>query len=342
MPHSGYYCLLRVVFRTRSLQTLEAIMNARMNHLPERLLAPCTHHAGSTLSSTTDYDRQCVQIRRGIREGEFSLAYQPIVDVHAGKSVGAEALLRWRHPTRGWLTPGTFADALLNAEVAWSVTAFVIGQISRDLAVQSVTPHSCPFVSVNVYPSQLRHGRLRQLIEAEYLANGCPPEALMIELLESEPHLATKGLNAEILALRKLGLKVAIDDFGSGAWTLMDLAQIELDVVKLTRELLGNVSGTVIADGALRILDALGTQAVIEGIETPAQLAWATAYPRVWAQGYAFARPHPDLSAALGWTNAIVHRESGPKLRSERNFALFAGSPRMGTNGTVRLTGSRR
>jgi EAL domain-containing protein (putative c-di-GMP-specific phosphodiesterase class I) len=250
-----------------------------------------------------------VRVCEGIRNGEFSLVYQPIVDVQQGTTAGAEALLRWRHPLRGWLRPGAFESLLHHADTTWDVTAFVIEQISADLAsLPAGGRHG--FVSFNVYPSQLQDGRLKRLIETRYLARGGAPEALMIELLESEPHVACDELVANVQALRAMGLRVAIDDLGCGAWTLMDLAHIEVDVVKLARELVCPIPSSDAAmkvlDGTLRILDALGTQAIVEGIETGEQAAWAATVPRLWAQGYAFAEPRPGLADAMSWTRSAA------------------------------------
>jgi EAL domain-containing protein (putative c-di-GMP-specific phosphodiesterase class I) len=253
---------------------------------------------------------QCARIREGIRNGEFCLAWQPIVDVRQGMAVGAEALLRWQHPKHGLLLPGAFESSLHDPDVAWDVTTFAIDQIAANVASLSASGRQ-RFVSFNVYPSQLRDGRLKQLVETRYLARGGAPNALMIELLESEPHVACDELVANVKALRALGLTVAIDDLGSGAWKLTDLQRLEVDVVKLASELLCEIPSSDAAmkvlAGTLRILDALGTQAIVEGVETDEQAAWVATVPRLWAQGYAFSRPRPDLAGALGWTRSPAH-----------------------------------
>jgi EAL domain-containing protein (putative c-di-GMP-specific phosphodiesterase class I) len=211
------------------------------------------------------------RIGEGISKGEFSLAYQPIVDVHSAMAVGAEALLRWRHPQRGWLHPGSFEQILHTPGVAWDMTAFVIDRIFTDFATLPYDKRR-GFVSFNVYPSQLHGGRLKELIETHYLARGAAPESLVIELLESETHVMCDELIANVQGLRSLGLRVAIDDFGAGAWTLTDLTHLEVDMVKLARELICQIPSSdaamIVVAGTLRVLDALGTQVIAEGVET--------------------------------------------------------------------------
>ncbi|NML34221.1 EAL domain-containing protein [Paraburkholderia antibiotica] len=236
---------------------------------------------------------------RGFADREFTLAYQPIVNARGAAVVGAEALLRWHHPERGWLQPGAFIQVLEeDAEVAWAATAFVVEQIAADLSALPKA-HRTAFVSFNAYPSQLLGGKLRQLLETRYLARGGAPEALMIELLETEPHPPCDELVEEIQALRAMGFRIAIDDFGCGSWTVLDLVHIKVDAVKIARELLQGVptssASTDVLLGVLRILEALGTQAIIEGVETPEQVEWVATLPQAWAQGYAYSRPQPGL-----------------------------------------------
>lgn len=284
-------------------------MNAHAPNWPERGPAPAPGHARIATDVGSARAEQCARVCEGIRNGEFALVYQPIVDLQRGTAAGAEALLRWRHPDRGWLRPGAFEPLLRHAGTAWEVTTFVIEQIAADLAsLPAGARHG--FVSFNVYPSQLQDGRLEQLVETRYLARGGAPEALMIELLESEPHVTCDELVANVQALRAMGLRVAIDDLGCGAWTLTDLAHIEVDAIKLARELVCRIpasdSAMKVLDGTLRILAALGAQAIVEGIETGEQAAWAATVPRMWAQGYAFAEPRPGLAEAIGWTRSSV------------------------------------
>lgn len=179
--------------------------------------------AATTLGSRRLVDSIC----DGVLAREFSVAFQPIIDVHSGHTVGAGALLRWQHPKFGQLFPGAFAEALLAPEAAWATTAFVIDEVCRQLSAstRSSSGANLQFVSFNVLPYQLDEQWLEALIRWSTKSHRVQPSQLLIELLEHEPILDHAQLQQNIERLQQLGVRVAIDDFGSGAWTLSDLAK---------------------------------------------------------------------------------------------------------------------
>lgn len=252
-------------------------------------------------------DRVC----DGVLAGEFSVAFQPIIDVRSGHTVGAEALLRWQHPEFGQLSPGSFADALLVPEAAWATTAFVIDEVCRQLSA-SITNSpaglakigaNLQFVSFNVLPSQLHEQWLEALIRWSTSAHNVEPSLLLIELLECEPIVDHAELQQNIERLQRLGVRVAIDDFGSGAWTLSDLASLKIDVVKISGKLVNrdplDARTRPILGGMIGLLSDLGVAAVVEGIESTDQRAWIETQKPVMAQGYGYATPQPCLCSAL-------------------------------------------
>ena len=262
----------------------------------------------ATLSGTSRLvDRICA----GVLAGEFSVAFQPIIDVHSGRTVGAEALLRWQHPEFGQLLPGAFAKALMKPEAAWATTAFVIDEVCRQLSASMTTSSAgvpgngaeLQFVSFNVLPSQLHDPRLETLIRWSSLRHRINPSLILIELLECEPIVDQAELQQDIERLQRLGVRVAIDDFGSGAWTLSDLANLKIDVVKISGELVnrGSLESRTrpILGGMIGLLSDLGVAAVVEGIESMDQRAWIETQKPVMAQGYGYARPQPCLRSAL-------------------------------------------
>jgi len=125
----------------------------------------------------------------------------------------------------------------------------------------------------------------------------------LIELLECEPIVDQAELQQDIERLQRLGARVAIDDFGSGAWTLSDLANLKIDVVKISGELVnrGSLESRTrpILGGMIGLLSDLGVAAVVEGIESMDQRAWIETQKPVMAQGYGYARPQPCLRSAL-------------------------------------------
>ncbi|KOC28378.1 hypothetical protein GL58_24450 [Comamonas testosteroni] len=262
----------------------------------------------ATVSGTSRLvDRIC----NGILAGEFSVAFQPIIDVHSGRTVGAEALLRWQHPELGQLLPGAFIKALMKPEAAWATTAFVIDEVCRQLSASMTTSSAAvhengaelQFVSFNVLPSQLNDPRLETLVLSSSLMYRINPSQILIELLECEPIVDQAELQQDIERLQRLGVRVAIDDFGSGAWTLSDLANLKIDVVKISGKLVNRDSLDArtrpILGGMIGLLSDLGVAAVVEGIESMDQRAWIETQKPVMAQGYGYARPQPCLRSAL-------------------------------------------
>lgn len=262
----------------------------------------------ATVSGTSRLvDRIC----DGVLAGEFSVAFQPIIDVHSGRTVGAEALLRWEHPELGQLLPGAFIKALMKPEAAWATTAFVIDEVCRQLSASMTTSSAAvhengaelQFVSFNVLPSQLNDPRLETLLLSSSLMHRINPSQILIELLECEPIVDQAELQQDIERLQRLGVRVAIDDFGSGAWTLSDLANLKIDVVKISGKLVNRDSLDArtrpILGGMIGLLSDLGVAAVVEGIESMDQRAWIETQKPVMAQGYGYARPQPCLRSAL-------------------------------------------
>lgn len=269
----------------------------------------------ATVSGTSRLvDRIC----DGVLAGEFSVAFQPIIDVHSGRTVGAEALLRWQHPEFGQLLPGAFVKALMKPEAAWATTAFVIDEVCRQLSasmtISSAAAHEngteLQFVSFNVLPSQLHDPRLETLILCSSLMHRINPSQILIELLECEPIVDQAELQQDIERLQRLGVRVAIDDFGSGAWTLSDLANLRIDVVKISGKLVnrGSLDARTkpILGGMIGLLSDLGVAAIVEGIESMDQRAWIETQKPVMAQGYGYARPQPCLRSALDIEGTLV------------------------------------
>lgn len=252
-------------------------------------------------------DRVC----DGVLDGEFSVAFQPIIDVQSGCTVGAEALLRWQHPDFGELLPEAFAKALLTPVAAWATTAFVIDEVCRQLS-ESLTnsPISSrgagsklQFVSLNVLPSQLYDGKLEAMIRYSTAKHRVSPSMILIELLECEPVSNLTNLQQEIEKLQNLGVRVAIDDFGCGSWSLNDLASLRIDVVKITGKIVNrstfNSRTKLILGSMVSLFTDLDIATIIEGIESTEQRAWIEKQSSIMAQGYIFARPQASLRSAL-------------------------------------------
>lgn len=274
-------------------------MDARHNELDDR--------SGQTIGCMTpeaNGDRAFTKLERrvseGLRAGEFPLAFQGIYDVNTGKLERVEALIRWMHPDYGMLLPDAFLVALDHPVIALQLTYHVIDSACRAIGhAQKNGLPVCP-VAVNVPPGVVAHEHFIETIMRIAAAHDVEPALLELELVETED--AARLLAAPPLTrpLREAGMRLAIDDFGTGYSSLALLSTIDVDTVKVAREVLGSVPScpraSAVASGVLSMLERLGVTVVAEGVETPALAQWLTQWPKVLAQGFFYARPTFDYA----------------------------------------------
>lgn len=259
------------------------------------------------------YRRVC----QGLSAGEFQLAYQGIYQARSKALIGVEALIRWVHPEFGLLLPGAFLQTLDHPQVAADMTFFVVDSACRDLSRFMSDGHA-PFpIAVNVPPSLLASETFASEIAAIARSHGVAPSLLELELSESED--TTTLLSTEILTrtLRSMGVRISIDDFGTGFSSLAMLSGFEVDTVKIAREMLASVPenprACTVMSRILGMLVELDVTVVVEGVETEAQAQWLSQWPNVLAQGFFYSRPafglasvrgcpRPELQLVSGWS----------------------------------------
>lgn len=243
-----------------------------------------------------------------LERGEFLLAFQPQIDCATGRVVGAEALLRWAHPRRGLLAPGEFLAFAGSAGLLAAIGDWVM----REACARAATwADARVTVAVNVAPVQWRAGigrgrdELIAVAERALAAAGLPPARLKLEVTEELLLRAEEARSLAALAeLRSRGVRVSIDDFGTGHSGLSRLRRLPFDEIKIDRSFLDGV-GTDRADEAIvqavvALGRALGCQVVAEGVETGAQLAFLREVGCDVAQGFLFGQPlDPAAFAAL-------------------------------------------
>jgi EAL domain-containing protein (putative c-di-GMP-specific phosphodiesterase class I) len=244
------------------------------------------------------------RVRRGLRAGEFSLAFQGIYHAKTGALSSAEALIRWLHPDYGTLLPDAFISTVADPDVAREMTYFVIESTSRQLGQWQREGRTVFPIAVNVPASVAISEDFAQHLERLARSNGISPALLQIELSEAEDAtkvLASKGLMGD---LRALGVQVAIDDFGTGYSSLAMLSTMDIDVVKLAKEMLVAVPtcprACAVVSAVLNLLDTLNVSVVVEGVETEAQSKWLAPWPNVLTQGFYYARPTFGVSNVPG------------------------------------------
>ncbi|WP_250036439.1 putative bifunctional diguanylate cyclase/phosphodiesterase [Paractinoplanes maris] len=234
--------------------------------------------------------RQVAALRTAILEDQLVVFFQPVVTLPDGRITGAEALVRWQHPADGLLGPGAFIDAAEQSGLIVPLGTWVLRAATREAATW---PDELT-VSVNVSARQLREAGFPAVVAAALRDSGLPAHRLTVEITES---VAVGGgaTGENLRGLRELGVKLSLDDFGTGASTLTLLATCPVQQIKLDRSFVPDGGSDAIADAVVQMARAFGLQAVAEGVETPEQATRLTELGYERAQGFLFARP---MSAA--------------------------------------------
>src|SRR5690606_18267223 len=212
-----------------------------------------------------------LDLRRAFRDGEFELHYQPQVDLASGLPSGAEALLRWRHPERGLLMPVAFIDALARSAIAPAVGTWILQQACRDAAGWPA-PHGRGLkVGVNLFPAQFNDEALVEKVDAALAASGLPAGQLEIELTETIALREDGVAERTLLQLRRRGIRVSYDDFGTGHASLSMLHRLPVDRVKIdrsfVRDLVGSRGDKAIVRSITLIARNFDMEVIAEGVE---------------------------------------------------------------------------
>jgi EAL domain-containing protein (putative c-di-GMP-specific phosphodiesterase class I) len=229
--------------------------------------------------------------------GELRLAFQPIVSFPDGEAIGVEALVRWAHPVLGVLPPSKFIHLAEQSTLICEIGDWVLEHALAEIARTRLTPgFEALTVSVNISMLQLLDEGLVPRIAAGLAAHGLPGSALCVELTETEmmrnPDIALDVIER----LRRLNVKIAIDDFGTEYSSLAYLRRFPVDVLKIDRSFvdgIGNDEGSAasLVTAIIAMARALGIATVAEGIETDEQAATLAALGCDAAQGFLYARP---------------------------------------------------
>lgn len=238
------------------------------------------------------------ELRQAFGTGQLILYYQPRVDLRGGRLAGVEALVRWRHPERGLLSPDTFIP--LAEETGQILT---LGQEVLNLALDQMVKwqqsgFAVPRVAVNVSPLQLRGGGFYEDVRKALQRSGLAGARLEVEVTETAA-LADRRRGSDVLSeLRRLGVKIALDDFGTGYASLAHLQELPVDAIKLDRAFLDQGHARAAAGGELAILKAvaalgkaLGVEVTAEGVETEEQLRHVIEADCDSVQGYLVCQP---------------------------------------------------
>jgi EAL domain-containing protein (putative c-di-GMP-specific phosphodiesterase class I) len=243
------------------------------------------------------------ELSRSLGRGELVVFFQPIVALQSSRVAGFEALVRWRHPSRGLIGPAEFIPLAEETGVIRALGRYVLEEACSQAARWAEWHHgSEPLtVAVNLSAQQLQEPSFIEDLQAIVTTSGIDPAQVLLEMTETVMFHETSTTLTRLAAIRELGVRIAIDDFGTGYSSLGYLRRFRVDVLKIAREFVGPADRSedwAFAAAIVALGRTLDLEIVAEGIETAGQLERLRALGCEFGQGYLFARP-ADAGATL-------------------------------------------
>ncbi len=251
-------------------------------------------------------------LRQGIERGEFVLHYQPQIDLASGRIVGAEALVRWRHPQLGLVPPGKFIPVAEVSGLIVMIGEWVLGEACRQNCAWQQAGLPAISIAVNISAVQFRSGRIEDNVAAVLADTGLAPELLELELTEG---IVMVGANATVETLQRIsdmGVKLAIDDFGTGYSSLSYLKRFPIDRLKIdqsfVRDIVTDTDDWAISSAIISMGHSLRLKVIAEGVEHVEQLEMLRRQGCDEVQGYYFSVPLPadDFAVLLRQQKFLV------------------------------------
>lgn len=265
------------------------------------------HQAYVTAAANRDPERLSLEsaLRGALKHGEFSVHYQPRIDVDSGAPVGAEALLRWHHPDKGMISPARFIPIAEETGLIESIGEWVLRAACAQNRLWRDSGLMPGRIGVNLSARQFRHADLALRVVQLLKETGLNPEHLELELTESMLMEDVDAAIATMTCLKDYGVSIALDDFGTGYSGLSYLKRFPIDTLKIdqsfVREITSDPASAAIADAIIAMAHRLSLDVIAEGVETPEQCRLLRESGCRLMQGYLFARPVPaeDLTKLL-------------------------------------------
>lgn len=276
----------------------------------------------------SDADRRAAQLRfeleqdlrRAVVDDQFALHYQPIVDLNAERIIGAEALLRWRHPQRGMVSPAEFIPVAEAAGLIQPIGLWVLDQACRQIRDWSDGSLGDIRIAVNLSARQFLDRDLLRHVRSALDDAGVAPCRLEIELTETAAMADHAHTRRMFTALRDLGVGIAIDDFGAGYASMSYLRKLPFNKLKIDREFVSHVDTSsesqAICDALIALSRGLSLDVLAEGVEREEEVRHLYARGCNAFQGYLFARPVPahELEHTIGVAQLrTLHRKMAPR-----------------------------
>ena len=233
-------------------------------------------------------------LRLGMQRGELELRYQPQIDVATGSVVSLEALVRWKHPQRGMISPFEFIPVAERTGQIIELGEWVMSEVARHCAFWDTLELGNFRVCINISPLQFNQGNLPEYFSKYIEKTGIDPSRIELELTESAIMTDAETNIAKLRELKDIGMALAVDDFGTGYSSLSYLKRFPIDTLKIDQSFVADLDspdGAAIVDAILALSKTLNLRVIAEGIETEAQMKHLVAKNCDLLQGYHFSRP---------------------------------------------------
>lgn len=243
--------------------------------------------------------RQSIEenLRRALERQEFTVYYQPTVDLKSGAITGAEALLRWMHPKRGLVSPAEFIPVAEDSGLIVPIGQWVLREACRQTRAWLDAGLSMRSIAVNVSAMEFRDEGFLENVFSSLTQTGLDPASLELELTETVLMKHADSISSILKKFRASGVRIAIDDFGTGYSSLSYLRKFPIDVLKIdqsfVRQISATPSETAIVSAIISMGRSLNLRVIGEGVETAAELAFLQAHQCDAAQGFFFSKPVP-------------------------------------------------
>ena len=295
---------------------LVALADAAMSRAKETGKARCVVYSPAQAGPPQHDISLEAAMFQAVREGEFLLYYQPIVDARTREIQGFETLMRWKHPTLGMVPPVRFipiaeANGLINLLGAWALKAACV-QLRQ---FEEVARRSL-YISVNISPRQFRNDKFLDVLDDALAFSGLPGEQLVLEITEGTLMVDPVHAESILSKMAERRARIAIDDFGTGYSSLAYLKRFPISVLKIDRAFIRDLPESQ-KDGAIcsTVLDLsrhLDLSVVAEGVETEAQMAWLNQRGCQYIQGYLTGKPMP-ANVAMAALRETIHAKLVPQ-----------------------------
>jgi diguanylate cyclase (GGDEF)-like protein/PAS domain S-box-containing protein len=278
------------------------------------------------------------RLRAALHDGEFALLHQPVVSLEDGRITSVSAQARWRSSQGVLFTPAEFLRVAEDSEKTAELGRWMIEEAVEQAAERHATGLSVPVVVRMSARRLLDRSMPLGSIEALLTRHGLPPGSLIIELSDADPRVSLDELERRLSALRRVGVRIALDGFGSGYAAITALRRLPVDVLKLDRGLVEGVVESArlykITSGLLRIAGDLGLKSMAEGVDLPEQVIALRAMGCTHGQGMAFSGPLDEYRLRRALAGGHYPVPNGP---AEPAFA--GGTPRLYSSGVSAVIG---